>query len=323
MKRDFRESNALGKKRVRRKKKKRFLIAISVLLIIAGGILISQYVINKQNKKNSQNVNVQASKEEEKESNPKNQNENKEEKTEKEPSNNKNVNSEGEKYAIDAKEVKKMIEGKSEKDGKKMAFLTFDDGPSTTVTPEVLDCLKNKDVKATFFLVGNAVDNPKHEDLVKRIFNEGHAIANHSYTHNYKTLYPGNNTNIDAYMNEYNKTNDTIRKILGEGFDTKVVRMPGGHMSRKYYKDPNLQALDTKFAENNIVSIDWNSLNGDAEGKKRSSNELVERVKNTVKGHDKVVILMHDTYGKESTAESLPQIIDFLKNEGYEFRTIK
>ncbi|MEW8957431.1 polysaccharide deacetylase family protein, partial [Clostridium sp.] len=274
MKRDFKESNALRKKRGRRKKKKKFLIAISVLLTIAGGILISQYAINKQNKKNSQNINVQASKEEEKESSPKEQNEN----IEKEPSNSKNVNSEGEKYAIDAKEVKKMVEGKSEKDGKKMAFLTFDDGPSTTVTPEVLDCLKSKDVKATFFLVGNAVDNPKHEDLVKRIFNEGHAIANHSYTHNYKSLYPGNNTNIDAYMNEYNKTNDAIRKILGEDFDTKVVRMPGGYMSRKYYKDSNLQALDTKFAENDIVSIDWNSLNGDAEGKKRSAIELVERV---------------------------------------------
>ncbi|WP_051623505.1 polysaccharide deacetylase family protein [Clostridium hydrogeniformans] len=327
MRKDIMRSSDLRKKRIRKKRKKRFLITLSVLVVIAGGILFAQYIINKENKKNSQNVNVQASKEDEKKSDPKeneNKKDSKEENKEDKPLlKNKNVNPEGDKYAIEAEKVKSMIEGKGEKDDKKIAFLTFDDGPSTTVTPKILDTLKEKDVKATFFLVGNAVDNKKHEDLVKRAFNEGHALANHSYTHNYKTLYPGNHINIDAYMDEFNKTNEAIKKILGDDFNTRVMRMPGGYMSRKHYKDPNLNAFDQKLSEKNIVSIDWNALNGDAEGKKRGAGELLERAKKTVKGHDKAIILMHDTYGKEGTAEALPQIIDFLKGEGYEFRSIK
>ncbi|SFB48482.1 polysaccharide deacetylase family protein, partial [Clostridium frigidicarnis] len=177
--------------------------------------------------------------------------------------------------------------------------------------------------KATFFLVGNAVDNEKHKDLVKRIYDEGHAIGNHSYTHDYKKIYPGNSVNVESFFQEINQTNASIKKILGDDFNTRVIRMPGGYMSRKHYKDPSLPALDAKFAELDMDSIDWNALSGDAEGKKRTPQELVERVKKTVTGQEKAVILMHDTYGKGTTAEALPQVIEWLQSEGYEFKTMK
>ncbi|SFA93759.1 polysaccharide deacetylase family protein, partial [Clostridium frigidicarnis] len=289
---------------------------VSVLVIGLGGILVTQSFLNRD--KNKENVTVQASKEEDE----KLKEEQKIE-AEKELLKNSNMNKDGLQYAVDVHDVRKMLDGQAEKDGKKMVFLTFDDGPSTTVTPKILDTLKQYNVKATFFLVGNAVDNEKHKDLVNRIYDEGHAIGNHSYTHDYKKIYPGNSVNIESFFQEINQTNASIKKILGDDFNTRVIRMPGGYMSRKHYKDPSLPALDAKLSELDMDSIDWNALSGDAEGKKRTPQELVERVKKTVTGQEKAVILMHDTYGKGTTAEALPQVIEWLQSEGYEFKTIK
>ena len=309
--------NIRNRNRNRRKKNRvRFFSLVSVLVIGLGGILVTQSFLNRD--KNKENVTVQASKEEDE----KLKEEQKIE-AEKELLKNSNMNKDGLQYAVDVHDVRKMLDGQAEKDGKKMVFLTFDDGPSTTVTPKILDTLKQYNVKATFFLVGNAVDNEKHKDLVKRIYDEGHAIGNHSYTHDYKKIYPGNSVNIESFFQEINQTNASIKKILGDDFNTRVIRMPGGYMSRKHYKDPSLPALDAKFAELDMDSIDWNALSGDAEGKKRTPQELVERVKKTVTGQEKAVILMHDTYGKGTTAEALPQVIEWLQSEGYEFKTIK
>lgn len=224
--------------------------------------------------------------------------------------------------SYDIEKLKNDLNNK-EKDGKKIAFLTFDDGPSTTVTPEILDVLKEKNVKATFFLMGQNVDrNDKSKSLVKEIFESGHAIGNHTYNHDMKKLYPNNKLDINAYMDEVNQCNDSIRKAIGQDFRTRVLRMPGGYMSREYYKDPNLQAFDTKIAENDMWQIDWNAMNADAEGKKKDAAELLENLKESVGTKEKVVILMHDTYGKEETAKALPQIIEYLKSQGYEFKTM-
>ncbi|WP_242977301.1 polysaccharide deacetylase family protein, partial [Clostridium fallax] len=103
-----------------------------------------------------------------------------------------NVTVEGDKYAYDATEVEDVLtKGKYKVDGKKIAFLTFDDGPSTTVTPKILDILKENEIKGTFFIVGNSLDRDESKELLKRTIKEGHAIANHTVTHNYKKLYPG------------------------------------------------------------------------------------------------------------------------------------
>lgn len=207
---------------------------------------------------------------------------------------------------------------------KKIAFLTMDDGPSTTVTPKVLDVLKEKGVKATFFLVGETIDqNKASKNLVKRIYNEGHAIGNHSYTHNMKKLYPHNKLNIENFMNEVNKTNESIKKALGKDFYSKIIRMPGGYMSRKYYNDPNLPEFNKKLKERKMHSIDWNALSGDAEGGHKNKDELLQFLKDSIGSKKQIVILTHDTYGKESSAKALPLIIDYLKSQGYEFGTIR
>lgn len=231
--------------------------------------------------------------------------------------------------AIKAEEVAAMLNGtydeklKEGQESEKIVFLTFDDGPSTTNTPLILDTLDKYGVKGTFFMLGNSIDKSEEsKNIVKRVYNGGHAIANHSYSHDMRKLYPGNYVNVDTFMREVEQTNETLKGILGKYFNTRVVRMPGGHMTRKFYKDPNLHNLDATLNEKGIVSIDWNALNKDAEGRFKNPNQLLEETIKTSQGKDKVVVLMHDTYGKENTAKALPQIIEHFASNGYKFKTI-
>lgn len=234
-----------------------------------------------------------------------------------------NVSSKGQGYTYDVQKVKDILDNKAKNDGKKIVFITFDDGPSVTVTPKILNVLKDYDVKATFCLIGREVNvSEGSKRLVKRIFEEGHALANHTYSHDLKNMYYENKTNVECFMEEVEETNTSIRNIIGQDFNTRVLRMPGGYMSRKYYKDPNLAELDAKLKEKGIYSIDWNAYDFDSEGKKKNAAELLEEVKKSVGTKEKVVLLMHDTYGKEETAKALPQIIEYLKSQGYEFKTM-
>lgn len=234
-----------------------------------------------------------------------------------------NVSAYGKQYTYDAKKVKDILDGKGENDGKKIAFLTFDDGPSSTVTPQILDTLKNYNVKATFCLMGQNIEGtPNSKELIQRMFQEGHAIANHTYSHNLKKLYPGNRIDVNNYIQEVDTTNNLIKGILGQDFSTRVLRLPGGYMSRKYYNDPNLTEFDAKLKEKGWYSIDWNAYDFDSEGRRKNAHQLLEHVKSSVGAQQKVVILMHDTYGKEQTAIALPSIIEYLQSQGYEFKTI-
>ncbi|MDU6174115.1 MAG: polysaccharide deacetylase family protein [Clostridium perfringens] len=233
-----------------------------------------------------------------------------------------NITYEADKYAVDAKDVQAMANDTYKGEGK-YVFLTFDDGPSNS-TEKILNTLKDKDVHGTFFVLGSSIENDsKRQEYLKEELKSGNAIANHSYSHDFKKLYPGNKLNIDYFMDEFNKTNDIMQSILGGEFDCRVLRMPGGYGTRKYYKDPSLKEFDNTLQENGIINVDWNALDGDAEGKPYSTEEMLNYVKKTSKGKNHVVILMHDAAGKEKTVEILPQIIDYYKNEGYEFKVIK
>ncbi|HFE9682137.1 TPA: polysaccharide deacetylase family protein [Clostridium perfringens] len=233
-----------------------------------------------------------------------------------------NITYEADKYAVDAKDVQAMANDTYKGEGK-YVFLTFDDGPSNS-TEKILNTLKDKGVHGTFFVLGSSIENDsKRQEYLKEELKSGNAIANHSYSHDFKKLYPGNKLNIDYFMDEFNKTNDIMQSILGGEFDCRVLRMPGGYGTRKYYKDPSLKEFDNTLQENGIINVDWNALDGDAEGKPYSTEEMLNYVKKTSKGKNHVVILMHDAAGKEKTVEILPQIIDYYKNEGYEFKVIK
>ena len=227
---------------------------------------------------------------------------------------------EGKKYSYDAKKVADALNSYNyDNDGKKVVFLTFDDGTSTTVTPQILKTLKDEGVHATFFVTGENIENggKKAEDLLKQELAEGHAIANHSWSHDYHVLYPNRTLNLDNFLADFKKTDDLLKKVLGKYFSTRVIRCPGGHMSWK-----GMDALDNYMDKNNMVSIDWNALNKDAEGPRKNADQLVQQAINSSEGKNMVVLLMHDTYGKEETAKALPQIIKYFKDNGYEFKTL-
>lgn len=227
---------------------------------------------------------------------------------------------EGKKYSYDASVVaEKLKKYDYSNNGEKIVFLTFDDGTSTTNTPKVLDILKKEGVKATFFITGQNVEygGEKARDLIKQEFNEGHAIANHSYTHDVKKLYPNRVLDIDAFKADFEKNDKMLKEVLGKYFSTRVIRCPGGYGSWK-----GMEPLDEYLDENKMISIDWTSLNADAEGKKKNAKELANYAIKTSEGKEMVVLLMHDTYGKEETVKALPTIIKYFKDNGYEFRTL-
>ncbi len=194
---------------------------------------------------------------------------------------------------------------------KKRAFLTFDDGPSD-VTPIILDTLKQENIKATFFVLGQRVE--QKPDMVKRMYDEGHFIANHGYSHVYDSIY----SSKEAVLDEFNKCNTAVQNAIGDNeYNSHLFRFPGGSIGGKY-SELKLQAKDL-LKQNGIESVDWNALNGDAETNDLTPEFELERLQCTVQGKNSVVILMHDSPLKKVTAESLSQLIGYLRNEGYEF----
>lgn len=226
--------------------------------------------------------------------------------------------------ATDAREVQDMITNWNYKreDGKKIAYLTFDDGPSEYVTNEILDILNQKNVKATFFILGSMVDqNDYAKEALKRIVNDGHAVGNHGYCHRYDMLYPNGVVNTDIFMDDIKKTENIMKEVIGEDFNTNVIRFPGGHSSW------NTTSIDSILNEQGYSYIDWNTLNGDAEGNYLEAEGLVSRLEETILNlygnDDVIIILMHDTDTKQETAKSLAATIDYIRGLGYEFKTLK
>ena len=197
----------------------------------------------------------------------------------------------------------------------KIAYLTFDDGPSNLITPIILDVLKENDIQATFFLLGNRIK--ANASIVKRTYEEGHYIANHGYSHVYKDIY----VSPEAVLEEYNKTEETIRVALEvPEYSSHLFRFPGGSVGGKYTRVKN----DAKqlLYDNGIVYLDWNSLTGDSEGK-LTKEAMLAHLDGTSEGKGNVlVVLMHDSSDKILTAEILQDAINLLRGKGYEFRNL-
>lgn len=150
-------------------------------------------------------------------------------------------------------------------------------------------------------------------NILKRIYDEGHSIGNHSYSHVYSHIYK----NMDNFFEELRLADKAIKKVLGEDFETSLLRLPGG--SHSPYKKKFVEAAEEK----GYRVYDWNALNGDAEGINLSKDRLVSRLKSTVKGQKELIVLMHDTDAKASTPEALPEIIEYLISQGYVFKKLE
>lgn len=233
---------------------------------------------------------------------------------------NENIIYSAKKYAVPANEVSDILNG-TIKSEKKQVFLTFDDGPSLN-TDKILNILKEENVHATFFVLGESLLDEKNHSILTDTIKSGNAIANHTYTHDYNKLYPNKKVNVNAFIGELEANNKAMKNILGDNFDCRVLRMPAGYMTRKYYNDENLPLLDEAFKNNNLVSVDWNIDSGDAIGKKSSADTLVQTIIKQSADKNTAVVLMHDTKDKKLTVEALPQIIKYFKENGYEFKVI-
>ena len=226
-------------------------------------------------------------------------------------------------YAYDVTAVNNTIRGKSQDVKGKVVFLTFDDGIDPTLTPQVMDILKEYGVHATFFHIGYTI-TPENGDILKRQITEGHAIANHSLSHNFNLLYPGRVPNQSQIISEVDQTMANFKAILGKDFKTRIFRYPGGHMSWQ-----GLESTDHALAKEDIQWIDWNMLCGDAEPlsvRPTTSESMMAYMDGSQKYFPETtvkVVLMHDTAGKELTVQTLPQIIEYFKNQGYTFGVLE
>lgn len=191
-------------------------------------------------------------------------------------------------------------------------WLTFDDGPSATITPKVLDILKKENVKATFFVLNYSSSN---EHLIKRIVAEGHTIGIHGYSHEYSKIYKSKET----FMNNIYSLQDKIYKSTG--VKSMYIRFPGGSsntVSRHYCKGI-MTELTKEVLSKGFRYYDWNISSGDAGGAKNAKAVYKNVTKNLSKKRGNLV-LCHDIHQK--TLEALPDIIKYAKKEGYTFAKI-
>lgn len=173
--------------------------------------------------------------------------------------------------------------------------ITFDDGPSETYTPRLLDGLKERNVKASFFVIGKMAEaNPK---LIQREKEEGHLIGNHTYNH-----VDISKISDEEAVSEIRKTNQVIEKVTKE--NVEYLRAPFGS-----WKKNLIGRMDVFPVAWSIDPLDWTTENTD---------EIVNKVVTEVKEND--IILMHDCY--QSSVDAALRIIDILQKEGYEFVTV-
>jgi peptidoglycan-N-acetylglucosamine deacetylase len=185
----------------------------------------------------------------------------------------------------------------------KTVYLTFDDGPSP-VTSKVLDILEREGVKATFFVLGNGAK--RNPELINAIWEQGHAIGNHTYDHNYRELYSG----FIPFWKQIKRTEEIIREITGTR--PQLIRAPGG--TSGHFDDTYFYLLK----QAGYVVTDWNVDSGDSKRRGVPAAEIIrESVPNTTAAN--VVLLLHDGGGHEESAKALPAIIARYKAAGYTF----
>jgi len=190
-----------------------------------------------------------------------------------------------------------------------VAYLTFDDGPSRTVTPGILDVLAQEGIKATFFIL----PREGHDDTIQRMIDEGHEVGNHSTSHDYKRLYA---ESMDFFIDDILKAHYFM--LNNFGYRMTCFRFPGGSSS---CGKSRIGIRNEFLMERGYTPFDWDIDSGDAYSrqKDKSAQNLTRIVLNNTYEREHVVILMHDHKWRGTTLEALPMIIEGLREQGYSF----
>lgn len=177
---------------------------------------------------------------------------------------------------------------------KPMIALTFDDGPYSKVTRKILKTLKKNDSRATFFVVGNRVED--YAETLKMTYDQGNQIASHTYDHADLSK-----MNAKQIKKEIDKTNKAVSKVIG--CDTTALRPPYGNVSKKMRK-----TVPVSMFYWSLDSEDWKSRNVDS---------ILKRCKSVEDGD---IILMHDLY--PTTAKAVEKLVPKLTKKGFQLVTI-
>lgn len=202
--------------------------------------------------------------------------------------------------------AEKKQKAETEKDDK-VAYLTFDDGPSSR-TIEILDILKENNIKATFFVVYK--NDEQSKEILKRIVKEGHAIGVHTASHKYDEIYQS----VDSFLEDFNKVYECIYETTG--VKTDIFRFPGGSINS--YNVNNYQEIIAEMLRRGFTYYDWNVSSDDAVNNSTKEKIIRSTLTNTYNAN-KLVILMHDSLSKKNTVSSLPNIIHAYSKYGYRF----
>ena len=185
----------------------------------------------------------------------------------------------------------------------KTVYLSFDDGPSKW-TPQVLDILKEEQVKATFFVLGEQAE--QRGDVVRRLVREGHALGNHTYNHKYDELYGS----FAGFWQQIERTSQILTSLVGS--EPVLLRAPGGTYG-------HFDAFYFYYLERAGYRIhDWNVDSGDSRKRDVPAADIVRNVKEGKLSRE-VHVLMHDSNGHGETVKALPEIISYYKSKGYRF----
>lgn len=195
--------------------------------------------------------------------------------------------------------------------GKKIAYLTFDDGPSDN-TFDILDILQEKDVPATFFILGSAITD-EGEACLRRMANEGHTIGIHTYSHMCNEIY----CSIERYLDDFNMVYQQIYEITGQR--VSIYRFPWG--SNNGYSKEIKEALMDEMERRGFICYDWNVSANDSVGKP-TAYSILHNIEKDLEQHNYPIILMHDSVINDLTARVLPDIIEMIREKGYEFDTL-
>lgn len=198
------------------------------------------------------------------------------------------------------------------KEGQKQkVYLTFDDGPSEN-TAKILDILKEKNIKATFFVIGQ--EDEKSKELYQRIVAEGHTLGMHSFSHKYNVIYES----LEAFSEDVAHLQSYLAEVTG--ITPEIMRFPGG--SSNQVSNTDMTEFIRFLNEKGITYYDWNVASGDATSQAYTPDELVENVMNDVGRYETSIVLMHDASNKSSTVEALVPMIEKLQEMGVELLPI-
>ncbi len=216
-------------------------------------------------------------------------------------------------HAVVPEEMAPLVKSK---ENQKIAYLTFDDGPSLN-TMDILKILNRYHVKATFFVKGN--EEPYAKECYEEIISQGHTIALHSYTHDYSIVY----RSPESFLEDLNKLETMLQKEFG--IKSRIVRLPGGSNNRLMHQvatKPIINGILHQLTEKGYIYVDWNIDSTDGFSPSISEQQIISSVRKGTKDQKHVNILLHDINSMKNTVKALPDIIEYLKKEGYSFDAI-